>query len=85
MLAFIGGDVTDCREDIGGMSSSAFYAISVIDPSFAGFMIDVEILQIVVKVDRSSTQVSCEQSGVRGEDCSDIDATFSAKRESNPR
>jgi len=85
MLAFVGGDVTDCREDIGGMSSCAFYAISVIDPSFAGFMIDVEILQIVVKVDRSSTQVSSEQSGVRGEDCSDIDATFSAQWESNPR
>jgi len=44
MLAFVGGDVTDCGKDIGGMCSSAFYAISVVDSSFASFMIDVEIL-----------------------------------------
>jgi hypothetical protein len=44
MLAFVRGDVTDCGEDIGGMCSSAFYAVSVIDPSFTGFMIDIEVL-----------------------------------------
>ena len=44
MFAFVGGDMTDRREDIGGMCCSSFYAISVIDSSFAGFMIDIEIL-----------------------------------------
>lgn len=44
MFAFVGGDMTDCCEDIGGMCSSAFYAISVIDSSFAGLMIDIEML-----------------------------------------
>lgn len=50
MFALVGGDVTDCGEDIGGMCSSAFYAISVIDSSFAGFVIDIKVLEIVVEV-----------------------------------
>jgi hypothetical protein len=68
--------MTDGSENISGMCSCSFNAVTVINSSFASFMIDIEILQVVIKVDRARTQVPSEKSSVGSENCSDIDTAF---------
>jgi len=46
---------------------------------FSSFMVYVEILKIVVKVDGASTQVATEQGSVGGKDRRDIDMTLATK------
>src|SRR5262249_48529783 len=58
MLTFVGGDMGDCGENIGGMCCSAFDAIPVIYASLPSFRVNVEPLEVVIKVDRPRTEVS---------------------------
>ena len=51
VLAFIRRDVRDGGEHVGAMCSGAFDAVAVIDTAFAGLMVDIEVLQIVVEID----------------------------------
>jgi hypothetical protein len=55
----------------------------VVDTPTTSLLIDVEALQIVVKINRSSAQIAAKQGGVRGEDGGDIDAALFAQRERN--
>jgi hypothetical protein len=50
----------------------------VVDTATTRLLIDVEALQIVVKINRSSAQIAAKQGGVRGEDGGDIDAALFA-------
>lgn len=51
MLAFVGGNVRDCGEDVCAVSSASFDAVAMVDAPLSCFMVDVKVLQIVVKVD----------------------------------
>ena len=83
VFCFVGGNVADGGKDIGGMGAGTFDAITMVDPSFAGLVIDVKVLKIVVKVDGAGAEVSPEESGVGGKDGGDVDATFSAEGQGN--
>lgn len=83
MFGFVGGDVADGREDVGGVSASTLNAITMVDPSFSSFMVDIKVLEVVVKVDGACAKISAEEGGVGGEDSGDVDATFSAERKCN--
>ena len=50
------------------MRGGALDAISVVDSTFSGLVINVEVLEVVVEVDRASTEVPPEEGGVGGED-----------------
>jgi hypothetical protein len=80
MLALVGSDVADCGEDVGRVCGSTFNAVTMIDASLAGFVVDIKVLEIVVKIDGPCAEVSTEESGVGSEYCGDIDSTFSAER-----
>ena len=54
----------------------------MIDSTFACFVVDVEVLKVVVEVDASRAKVSAEQCGVSCEDGGNVDVTFSKKRNS---
>ena len=58
------------------MSGSAFYAVPVVYAPLASLGINVEVLQVVVKVDVARTQVATEQSSVGCEDGGNIDTTL---------
>jgi len=45
-------------------------------------MVDIKVLQVVVEINTSSTQVSTEQSGVSGKDGSYVDMPLPAKGDS---
>ena len=52
----------------------------MIDASLTGFVVDVKVLEIVVKVDRSGTKVTPKKSRMSCEDGSDVDMSFTTKR-----
>lgn len=64
MFTLIGRDVRDRGEDICRISTSPFNAISVIDSAIAGLSIYIKVLQVIVEVHRSSTQISSQKCGV---------------------
>jgi hypothetical protein len=45
------GKVRDGSKDIGAVGSRAFNAISVVDTTLPRFVIDIEVLKIIVEVD----------------------------------
>ena len=53
----------------------------MVNTTLAGFMVDVKVLQVVVKVDASRAEVSTEQSRVCGEDSGDVNLPLPAKRD----
>ena len=58
------------------MGCRPFDAIPVVDSSLARFVIDVEILEIVVKINAAGTEVATKERCVSGEDSSHVDMSF---------
>jgi hypothetical protein len=79
MLRFECGDMGDGCEDVGTVRSRTLDAVSMIDTSFTGLMIYIKVLEIVVKVDGASTEISSKQCCVCGEYRANIDMTFATK------
>jgi len=50
MFTLIGGYVRNGREDVGTVGGRTFDTISVVDASLSCFVIDIEVLEVVVKV-----------------------------------
>jgi len=50
VFALVGGYVRNGGEDVGTVGGRTFDTISVVDASLSGFMIDIEVLEVVVKV-----------------------------------
>ena len=68
MSALVGHDVENGRENVGAVGGRALNAVAVVDAALAGLMVDVEVLEVVVKVDRAGAEVAAEESGMGGED-----------------
>ena len=84
MFGLVGGDVRDGGKDVCAVCGRTFDAIPVVDTTLAGFVIDVKVLKVVVKVDRACTQVSAEEGRVCREDGSDVDVPFPTERNGHP-
>jgi hypothetical protein len=54
----------------------------VVDTPLPGLMIDIKVLQIVVKVDATRAEIPSQQSSVGCENGSDVDVTLPAERDS---
>jgi hypothetical protein len=79
VLTLVGGDVRNGGEDIGGVCCGAFDTVTVVDTSLSGFGIDIEKLEVVVKVDGSCAKVSSEQGSMGCEDRGDVNAALAAE------
>lgn len=84
MFTLVRGNVRNGGEDIGTVSGGTFDTISMVDPPLSCFVIDVEILEVVVKVDGASAEIAAEKCCVCGEDGRDVDVPFTAKWNSEP-
>ncbi len=51
----------------------------MVDSSLSGFVVNVKVLQVVVEIDTSGTEVSSEQGSVGGEDSCDVNVSFSTQ------
>ena len=80
MLTLVGSDVRDGCEDIRCMGSCTFYAVSVIYTTLARLGVDIEVLKVIVEVNRASAKISAQKSSVGGEDSGNIDPSFLGKR-----
>ena len=72
-------------EHIGAVCCRTFNAVSVIDPSLSGFMIDIEILQIVIEINGTSTQIAAEKRCMCCEYGSHVDMSLTTKRNGDTR
>lgn len=81
MFTFVCCDVTDGGEYVSRVCSSSFDTITMVDSSFACFVIDVKELKVIVEIDGSSAEISSEEGGMSSENRCDVDSTFSAERE----
>ena len=63
------------------MSSDAFDAIAMIDATFPRLVIYVEVLEVVIKVDRACTEVTSEKGSMSSEDGGDVYVTFATERD----
>lgn len=75
------GNVTDGGEHIGTVCSRSFDTVSVVDTPLASFVINIKVLQVVVKVNTASTEVTTQKSRVSGEDSGDVNVPLPAKRD----
>ena len=78
MFALIRRDVGDGSKDIRTMSSGPLDTVSMVDPSLSSFMIHIKVLEIVVEIYRSRTEVASEKSCVRSEYRRDVNVSLSA-------
>jgi hypothetical protein len=58
MLALISGDMGHSGEDICTVCSTPFDAVAVVDATLSSFMIDVEVLQVVVEINGTCTEIT---------------------------
>ena len=58
------------------MSSSTFYAVSVVDAPFSGLCIYIKVLQTIIEVFRAGTKIAAEESGMGGENGCYVDASL---------
>ena len=79
MFAFIGGDVRDGGKDVSSMRCPSLNAISVVDATPACLSVDIEMLKIIVKVNRSCAQISTEECSVGGKNSSNVYPAFSTE------
>lgn len=61
------------------MCCRSFDAVSMVDTAFTGFMVDVKVLEVVVKVDGAGAEVSPEKGCVGREDCRYVDMTLATE------
>lgn len=54
MLRLVRRDMGDSGKNVSTVRSRAFDAVSVVNAAFPCFVVDIEVLEIVVKVDRPS-------------------------------
>ena len=83
MFCLIGSNVRDGSKDIGAVGSRAFNAISVVDTTLPRFVIDIEVLKIIVEIDRASAEVSAQECSMSCENSGDIDVPLPAERNGN--
>lgn len=71
------------RKYVARVCGCALDTVSMVDAPLAGFGVDVEVLQVVIKVDRAGAKISSEESGMRREDGGDVNATLLGQRQGN--
>ena len=76
VLALVRRDVRHRREHVRTVRGRALDAVSVVDATLAGLVINVEVLEVVVEIDATRAKVASKQSGVSGEDSRDVDVTL---------
>ena len=72
-------------ENVCAMCGGALDAVSVVNPAFSCFVVDVEVLEVVVEVDGAGAEVSAKEGGVRCEDSGHINMAFAAEGDGEAR
>ena len=84
MLTLERRDVRHGRENVGRMRRSSLNAVPVVDASLAGLGIYVEVLEVVVEIDRPRTEIASEQGRMGGEDSGQIHVPLFGQWQGHP-
>lgn len=79
MFRFVCCDVRNSGENVCTMCGGTLNAVAVVDAALSSFVINVKVLEVVVEVNRASTEVSTEQGSMGGKDSCDVNVPFSAE------
>lgn len=60
------------------MRCSPFDTVAMVNAALASFVVDVKVLEVVVKIDRAGTEISSKKGSVSCEDSSDINVSLAA-------
>jgi hypothetical protein len=82
MLTLVRSYMRYSSEYIGAVCSGALNTVSVVDSALSGFVVDIEVLEVVVEVDGAGTEVSTKECGMRREYGRYVDMTFPTKGDS---
>ena len=82
MLALVCGDVGDGSKDVTRMSSSTFDTIPVVDTTLTSFSVDVKVLQIVVEIHGTSTQIAAKESSMGRKNSRNVNVSLATKGDS---
>ncbi|KAI6766392.1 hypothetical protein HG531_011614 [Fusarium graminearum] len=83
MLRLKSCDMRNSGENIASMCGGSLNTVSVVYTTLASFSVDIEPLQVVVKVHGAGAKVSAEKSSVCGKDRRNIDAAPLAEGQGN--
>jgi hypothetical protein len=72
-------------ENVSTVRGGAFNAITMVNAAFSRFMVNVKVLQVVVKVNCSCTKITTEKRGMCCEHSSDVDMPLPAKWDGDSR
>ena len=78
ILRLQGRDVRYSSKDVRTVCGCTLDAVSMVYAALSGFVVNVEVLDIVIKVNIARGEVTAKESSVCCEHCRDIDATFPA-------
>jgi hypothetical protein len=82
MLTLVRSYMRYSSKYIGTVCGGALDTVSVVDSALSGFVVDIEVLEVVVEVDGAGTEVSAKEGGVRREYGRYVDMTFATKGDS---
>jgi hypothetical protein len=85
VLALVSRDMADRGEDISRVCGTTLDTVAVVDATLPRFGVDIKVLQVVVEIDRTGTEISAQQGGMGGEDGGDVDLSFPAEGEGDTR
>ena len=73
MLALVCSDMRNRSENIRAVCRRTFDTVSVVNAALARFVVDVKVLEVVVKVDGAGAEIASEKGRVGGEHGRDVD------------
>lgn len=83
MLTFIGRYVRDSGEDVCRVCCRSLNAISVVYTALSSFRVDIEPLEIVIKVDRACAKVTSKKGSMCSEDGRYVNMALFGQRKGN--
>jgi hypothetical protein len=72
VFGFISCDVGDRGKHVGAVGGRSLDAVAVVDSPLSCFVIDIEILEVVVKINTSRTEIATKQGRMGSEDRGDV-------------
>jgi hypothetical protein len=83
IFSLVSGDVGDRGEYICAVGCTAFDTVSVVDTAFPCLVVDVKVLEVVIKVDGTSAEVAAEEGGMGCKYGGDVDMSLPTERDGN--
>lgn len=81
MLGFVVcGDMRHSCENVRAVRRRPLNAVAMVDTTLPSLVVNAKVLEVVVKIDATSTKIASEECGMGGKDSCHVDVPLSAER-----